>query len=411
MLKFFRKKMKAIMIMIALVFVVTMLYGLGSLGKGEKSSEPQNFDLATVNGQKVDKFRFNQIVNKLMSESKGYINPQALLYVQAMALGQLIDFTVMQETAQKEVSASNTEVSQAMTDIMRSNSIPSETIFNQVLEKQGFTTNDIKKMIRDEITVNKFISKVNSEVTIKPDDLREVKAQHILIAAPKGATEKQNEEAKKLAEEIYAKVKNGENFSMLAEKLSNDTGSAKVGGDLGFVKKEQMVKEFDDAIFTMKPNEVSFVKTDFGYHIIKVNEFRVREDADSEKVLKEKRAMVFNKRVAEAKQKAVVVIKDPTLNAFNLSIRGDITGAIAEYKRAIKNKPNSAFNYIFLSDLFINIKDVNQAVIQLDMASNIQNLDPYICLYLGESFIKASTLAVGSTKEACAMKATQQSLS
>jgi peptidyl-prolyl cis-trans isomerase SurA len=86
-----------------------------------------------------------------------------------------------------------------------------------------------------------------------------------------------SDEAKNIA---YNKIKlildslrNGADFSEMAKRNSDDSASAVVGGDLGKVKKGVFVKEFEDAAFLLKQGEISdIVETQFGYHIIKVNE-------------------------------------------------------------------------------------------------------------------------------------------
>ena len=82
-----------------------------------------------------------------------------------------------------------------------------------------------------------------------------------------------NHEARTKAEEILAKIKTGQNsFEEMARQFSEDV-TALQGGDLGYFGRGQMVKEFEEAVFSLKPGEVSdIVKTQFGYHLIKVEE-------------------------------------------------------------------------------------------------------------------------------------------
>ncbi len=106
---------------------------------------------------------------------------------------------------------------------------------------------------------------------------KEVKASHILIRASQGADnkEKGDEEARKRAEEILGKLKKSKNFPGLAKKYSEDPGSAKRGGDLGYFKLGDMVKPFEEAAFSLKAGETSdIVKSDFGYHIIKITDVK-----------------------------------------------------------------------------------------------------------------------------------------
>ena len=98
---------------------------------------------------------------------------------------------------------------------------------------------------------------------MKPEE--EVHARHILV--------EDEAEAKKIA----ARIKGGEDFAKVAAEASKDPGSKTEGGDLGWFMKERMVAPFAEAAFKMKAGEVSDpVKTQFGWHVIKVEEKRVK---------------------------------------------------------------------------------------------------------------------------------------
>jgi peptidyl-prolyl cis-trans isomerase C len=99
---------------------------------------------------------------------------------------------------------------------------------------------------------------------LKPQE--EVKARHILVSS--------EDEAKA----IIVKLKAGGDFAALAKELSKDTGSGAEGGDLGFFTKETMVPEFAEVAFKAPKGEVSApVKSQFGWHIIKVEDKRMKE--------------------------------------------------------------------------------------------------------------------------------------
>jgi foldase protein PrsA len=88
-----------------------------------------------------------------------------------------------------------------------------------------------------------------------------IKASHILV------------KDEKTAKEVKAKLDKGEDFAKLAKEYSQDPGSAANGGDLGWFGPGKMVKEFEDAAYKLKVGQVSDpVKTDYGYHIIKVTD-------------------------------------------------------------------------------------------------------------------------------------------
>lgn len=100
----------------------------------------------------------------------------------------------------------------------------------------------------------------------------ERQAAHILIAVSAGASPAEQDAAKQKAVKILEQAKqNPSGFAELAKKNSDDAGSATSGGDLGFFSRGAMVKPFEDAAFSLKLGEVSdLVKSDFGYHIIKL---------------------------------------------------------------------------------------------------------------------------------------------
>lgn len=96
-----------------------------------------------------------------------------------------------------------------------------------------------------------------------------VRASHILV------------DDEKTAKEIKAKLEKGEDFAKLAKQYSKDTGSAQNGGDLGWFGPGKMVEEFEKAAYTLNVGEISNpVKTQFGYHIIKVTDKEKKKSFD-----------------------------------------------------------------------------------------------------------------------------------
>jgi peptidyl-prolyl cis-trans isomerase C len=107
--------------------------------------------------------------------------------------------------------------------------------------------------------------------TLKPG--QEIKARHILV--------EKEEEAKAALE----RIKKGEDFAKLAGELSKDPGSGKEGGDLGWFEKERMVPEFGEAAFKLEKGQVSeIVKTQFGFHIIKLDDKRDKKPPEFDAV-------------------------------------------------------------------------------------------------------------------------------
>jgi len=118
------------------------------------------------------------------------------------------------------------------------------------------------------------VSKYYTENIAKYQGDEQRRASHILIGFGVNATAEAKVAAKQKAMEVLAEVKKHPNdFEQLAKKYSQDPGSASKGGDLGSFGHGMMVKPFEDAVFAMKPGEISdIVESEFGYHIIKLVE-------------------------------------------------------------------------------------------------------------------------------------------
>ncbi len=125
-------------------------------------------------------------------------------------------------------------------------------------------------------------------------------ASHILFAVPRSADETKQQAVLEKAREIKARIDSGEDFAALAAEFSEDPGSKRKGGDLGIIAKGQMVPEFESAVYDMVEGDVSEpVKTEFGYHIIKLT----RLEAETQQPLEAVKAEVEKaekRRLAEA---------------------------------------------------------------------------------------------------------------
>jgi peptidyl-prolyl cis-trans isomerase D len=134
----------------------------------------------------------------------------------------------------------------------------------------------------------------------------QVRASHILLKTEG----KDDATVKKQAEDLLAKVKAGADFAQLATKFSEDEGSKVKGGDLGFFPKGQMVPEFDTAAFSLEPGKISdLVKSQFGYHIIKV----IEKKPATKRTLDEVRAQIEDQLKSQrAQEEAQRIVKDLT---------------------------------------------------------------------------------------------------
>ena len=126
---------------------------------------------------------------------------------------------------------------------------------------------------------------IQVDTVISDDELRtavaenqpgeEIRARHILLSVPPGAPQTQVDSLRGAAESLRGRALAGEDFATLAGQYSQDPGSAVQGGDLGFFGRGMMVAPFEEAAFALSPGQVSeVVQTDFGFHVIRLEERR-----------------------------------------------------------------------------------------------------------------------------------------
>jgi len=197
-----------------------------------------------------------------------------------------------------------------------------------------------KYLTENEKLIKKYFDSHKDEFT----HAKEVKASHILISVNK---DKKDADSKKKIEEIEKEVKDAD-FAELAKKYSDGPSKAK-GGDLGYFKKDAMVKEFSDVAFKLKLNEVSKpVKTKFGYHIIKVTGIK---EAYSDKYDDVKLSIAKN-----------IIKENKTKNA------------IVELKKSISENLKNSKNIEELAKLIPNSKVETATDIKFNPYSFIPNL-------------------------------------
>jgi peptidyl-prolyl cis-trans isomerase D len=129
----------------------------------------------------------------------------------------------------------------------------------------------------------------------------QARARHILVKA--GTDAKSDAAAKAKAMGLLKQIQGGANFADLAKKNSDDPGSKAAGGELGFAKRKAMVPEFDTALFTQKIGDTKIVKTQFGYHIIQVEERQTAHTESLSEVLPTIQATLVRQKAAAAEEK------------------------------------------------------------------------------------------------------------
>jgi len=229
--------------------------------------------------------RANALKEKYRNEDGNYDENQIL----REALEMLIDETLkLQQGKKMGFEVDDIAIDAAIKDIERKNSLE-EGQLGFMLEAEGKSLETYKNVIRDQILVSKITRfEMGSRMTISERKIAkyyhenqkefwessQVRVKHILLLFEKDASEKIRKEKNKQIKKILSELKEGKDFAEAAKEYSEDV-SASLGGDVGFVKKGQMVPEFEKAVYRLKEGEISgVVETEYGYHIIKAEEIQ-----------------------------------------------------------------------------------------------------------------------------------------
>ena len=248
---------------------------------------------AVVEDKIVLKSDLNQMVNMLAIQQKidPNKNPDKYLVLRQSVLGSMIDQKILLELAEKDtmIEVSDKEVDQSL-------DLQVENIIRQAggeKEAEKMLQQSIKSFrsefwfeMKDKIVSEKFQQKVLSKIKVSKNDVYsffktykdslpifplEIKIRHLLITPEASDTAKK--ETVSLLKKIRERVENGEDFGELASSFSMDPGSKKKGGDLGWVKRGSLLKNFEETVFTIKTNTISKpIETEVGYHILEVFE-------------------------------------------------------------------------------------------------------------------------------------------
>jgi len=219
--------------------------------------------IASVEGEKITKDELYEVLVSSQGEQ---------------AVAALIDEKVIAlEVKKKKIKISDEEIDKELETYIEN--AGGQEAFEATLEQNGITEAQLKENIVQCLSIRKLIEPridiTDEEIKAYFDEnsaqfaqAESVEASHILV------------EDEATAKEVAKKITDGEDFAALAKEYSTDTSNADTGGELGFFPRGKMVPEFDEAAFSMKPDTISDpIKTDFGYHIIKLTDKKEAKEA------------------------------------------------------------------------------------------------------------------------------------
>lgn len=322
-------------------FLVAAIFPAVSLADNNLSTALSNPSsvLVTVDDQKITVADLNKELEqpqlKMLAESLKD-DPETLNTFRGSVLSSKIDNDLLLKAAKSSPSYNKEAVQKEFNALVEAKG--GQKKIEELLKPYNMTWESFSTDSMNQITLQRYLEKdLLTHVVISDEDLKKsfdadpsvyatpetVKAAHILIAFPEDAKPEQISAAKTKAEDVRKKaIAPGANFAKLAEEYSDDPGSKSEGGDLGEFERGMMVPEFENAAFTLKVGEISEpVKSDFGYHIIKVEahtpagkpDFTTAKEKIRATLLAQEQEKIIGERLAELRKGAKITFLYPEL--------------------------------------------------------------------------------------------------
>lgn len=297
-----------------------------------------------VNNQNITKSQFDKAYEKAAKHSQlaqmGIDIPEDennLMYL--MIKDRVVNDLIVKELLNQELKKRNITVSKKEIEAEHKKMVDklgSKDKFNDILKQNGIKYSDFEEDLKQELMMKKLVNIIHP-VKISESDAKsfynknldkfktpdQVRASHILVMAnpveiKEGLTKKNktlteaeiNQQVQvemamryKKAQEIANEIKSTpDRFEAKAREFSDDKASAEKGGDIGFFSKNDMVKEFSDAAFKLRPNTISeVIQTPYGFHIIKVTDRKAAGQQPYEKI----KSQLIQYLTAQAQVKAL----------------------------------------------------------------------------------------------------------
>ena len=258
---------------------------------------------------------------------------EARVALRQKLLSHMIESRIQVQQAEREkIIVEDAEINEQVEDVMKKVNAKNQQEFEEILKSQGLTLEGVKKRVKDQIMVQRLTRrKVGLRVSVTEQEIDKYleenrdklevglsfDARHILFLPEASQGEEGWEASRKQAEEVYALLKQGQDFAELAKKYSQDP-SGKEGGSLGTLKRGELAPDIEEAILKLDPGQISApFRSKVGYHIFKLESKESLTGDALAQTRKQVRDILYRQKydarmrewVAEIKQRAIIDIR------------------------------------------------------------------------------------------------------
>ncbi|HXY62284.1 MAG TPA: peptidylprolyl isomerase [Nitrospirota bacterium] len=274
----FRKEhhMKKVVLSITVSFVLLLMYGLQNRVSGSVIVDRV---IAIVNDEIITLSDLQR--EEALKKSDAKVDEHLLLE-------DMIDRKLQMAAAKRAgMDVTDKELADAIADIMKRNALDTKQ-FEVALAKEGLTMEQYRMELREQMTLSRMVGKyVRSGITVDEAEIRayydrnlsiftlpeEIRVRQIYFPLPDGATQTQIAEVKAQAQAVYERANKGEDFINLVRE--NSRGPDPQDGDLGFMQRQHVLPEIEEATRNLKPGQIAGpLLCAGGFHIIRLEDLR-----------------------------------------------------------------------------------------------------------------------------------------
>ncbi|HYE10732.1 MAG TPA: peptidylprolyl isomerase [Patescibacteria group bacterium] len=322
----FNKKFKLLLVTLTFVVLAAFLAGCGMVRVNPEVDN--NTIVAKVSGEEVKKEEFNKMFGIFKAQYEQQFGTEVWEQevdgrkfgdvAREKLLDMLIDEKLqLKKAAELGITVTDDELNSEVEKAKKY--FDSEEKFNEFLKGQSMDLEYFRQSVKKELTISKLTDKLTGNLAVTDEELKayydthqneflSVKASHILL------------DTKEEAEKMLVRVKAGENFGELAKQNSKDPSAKENSGDLDYFRHGDMVEPFEKAAFALKPGEISeIVQTDFGFHIIKVEDSKFDKYEDVKEQLKG--SMINDKKSGEYEKLLEEMRKNAKIEKFEKNLK------------------------------------------------------------------------------------------
>ncbi len=384
MIRFLREKQGMIVWGIIIFFVATMFTGSFFMSdhfnsNTSETESPKESDVAWVGSTPLDPLLFNRNIQAIFRSVTTRMDPEAQESLIYQAFTETVKQMIFLNMAkEKDIEVSRSEREAGIEQYVMLENVRDKEALKEKYKKNNYDYDKLIDIINQQILMEKAKRELLKDVTVTNEDVdnfyTEVDVQHILIKV--SPTDKASEK-EKVATQIYKELQSKKlNFEAAVAKYSEDTPTLEKKGSLGKIRLGQTLPEFDAAVFSLKPGEISKpIKTLFGYHIVKLNskqELKRPIDFDYEKekpkLLEFRQTRTLELAIVNALQFNPIKINDPILAAADAKAKGNWASAEANYQLQISKRAYDPVANFMLGNLYVKAGEVDKGIAEYEKA-------------------------------------------